>query len=78
MAVAVSPALPVSNLSELVALSKKHSGGLNAAVELRGGLPHLATELFASRSGAVLTSVHYPSSAQAVGDVISGRVQRHC
>src|SRR5262249_20342750 len=41
----------------------------------RGGVPHLTTELFASRSGAALTSVHYPGSAQSVGDVISGRLQ---
>jgi tripartite-type tricarboxylate transporter receptor subunit TctC len=75
MAIAVSPTLPVSNVSELVALSKKQPGGLNAAVSFRGGVPHLTTELFASRSGAVLTSVHYPSSAQSVSDVISGRVQ---
>ena len=75
MAIAVSPTLPVSNLSELVALSKKQSGGLNAAVSFRGGVPHLTTELFASRSGAALTSVHYPSSAQSVTDVVSGRVQ---
>jgi tripartite-type tricarboxylate transporter receptor subunit TctC len=75
MAVAVSPTLPVRNVSELVALSKQQSGGLNAAVSFRGGVPHLTTELFASRSGAALTSVHYPSSAQSVSDVISGRVQ---
>jgi hypothetical protein len=75
MAIAVSPTLPVSNISELVALSKTQSGGLNAAVAFRGGMPHLATELFASRSGAALSSVHYPSSAQSLSDVVSGRVQ---
>src|SRR6516162_9728782 len=75
MAIAVSPTLPVSNVSELIALSKKQPGGLNAAVSFRGGMPHLTTELFASRSGAALTSVHYPGSAQSVSDVISGRVQ---
>jgi tripartite-type tricarboxylate transporter receptor subunit TctC len=75
MAIAVSPTLPVNNISELVALSKTQSGGLNAAVAFRGGMPHLATELFASRSGAALTSVHYPTSAQSLSDVVSGRVQ---
>jgi tripartite-type tricarboxylate transporter receptor subunit TctC len=75
MAIAVSPALPVSNIAELAALSMKQPGGLNAAVAFRGGMPHLTTELFASRSGTALTSVHYPSSAQSLSDVISGRVQ---
>jgi tripartite-type tricarboxylate transporter receptor subunit TctC len=75
MAIAVSPTLPVNNVPELVALSKKQPGGLNGAVAFRGSIPHLTTELFASRSGALLTSVHYPSNAQSVSDVISGRVQ---
>ena len=75
MAIAVSPTLPVSNLSELVAFSKRQSGGLNTAVSFRGGVPHLAAELLASRSGAVLTSIHYPGSAKSLSDVVTGRVQ---
>jgi tripartite-type tricarboxylate transporter receptor subunit TctC len=72
--IAVSPGLAVSSLSELVALSKRQPGGLNVAVALRGGATHLATELLRLRSGADLTVVFYPGAAQALGDVISGRV----
>jgi tripartite-type tricarboxylate transporter receptor subunit TctC len=43
-------------------------------VALRGGATHLATELLRLRSGADLTVVFYPGAAQALGDVISGRV----
>lgn len=74
MAIAISPSLPVRSLSELIASTKGQAGGLNAAVAFRGSIPHLATELFRSRSGADLTLVHYPSSAQSMSDVISGRV----
>jgi tripartite-type tricarboxylate transporter receptor subunit TctC len=72
--IAVSPGLAVSSLSELVALSKRQPGGFSVAMGIRGGATHLATELFRLRSGADLTSVFYPGAAQALGDVISGRV----
>jgi tripartite-type tricarboxylate transporter receptor subunit TctC len=74
MAIAVAPTLQVQSLPELIAQSKRLLGGLNAAVAFRGGVPHLTTELFRTSSGANLTTVHYPSSAQSMNDVISGRV----
>jgi tripartite-type tricarboxylate transporter receptor subunit TctC len=74
MAIAASPAFPVNNLTELIATSKRESGGLNVAVGFRGGIPHLTAELFRSRSGAELTSVLYPGSPQAINDLINGRV----
>ena len=40
---------------------------------IRGGIPHLAAELFRERSGAELTYVFYPGSAQAMSDLISGQ-----
>ena len=75
MAVAVSPTLPVNSLAELIAYSRTQPGGLSVAIPNRGGIPHLATELFRERAGAELTYVFYPGSAQAMSDVISGRVQ---
>jgi tripartite-type tricarboxylate transporter receptor subunit TctC len=74
IAIAVSPTLPVNSLPELIAHSKGQPGGLDVAVGLRGGITHLASELFRGRSGADLTAVFYPGAAQAMSDVISGRV----
>jgi tripartite-type tricarboxylate transporter receptor subunit TctC len=74
IAVAVSPGFPVKSLSELISSSKQQPGTLNVAIGLRGGITHLTAELFRGRSGADLTTVFYPGSAQAIGDVISGRV----
>jgi tripartite-type tricarboxylate transporter receptor subunit TctC len=74
MVITASPALPVNSLAGLIALSKKRAGGLTVATTARGDLPHLATELFRDRAEADLTPVHYPSMAQAMTDVISGRV----
>lgn len=74
MGIAVAPALPVNSLQELIALSTQKSGGLNVAAAFRGSLPDLTTELFRTRSGAAITAIHYPGSAQAITDVMSGRV----
>ncbi|HEY7245124.1 MAG TPA: tripartite tricarboxylate transporter substrate binding protein [Xanthobacteraceae bacterium] len=73
MAIAVAPALAVNSLAEMIAYSKKQAGGLNLAIT-RGTIPHLAAQLLRNRSGVDLTYVFYPGSAQAMADVISGRV----
>jgi tripartite-type tricarboxylate transporter receptor subunit TctC len=76
IAVAVSPTLAVNSLPELIALSKRQPGKLNVGIGIRGGITHLTAELFRSRSGADLTTVVYPGGvAQAMSDVISGRIQ---
>ena len=66
LGVAVSPALAINSLPELISLSNRQPGGLSFAIGLRGGLTHLATELFRSRSGVDLTYVFYPGSSQAM------------
>lgn len=74
MAIGVSSKLPVNSLQELIAISKQRPQGLNVAAAFRGSLPDLTTELFRTRSGAAITAIHYPSSAQAMTDIMSGRV----
>jgi len=74
MVVAVSPALGVNSLAELIALAKRQAGGLNCAVTQSGGLAHLSGELLRRRAGIDLTFVHYPGTAQAVNDIVGGRV----
>jgi tripartite-type tricarboxylate transporter receptor subunit TctC len=72
--IAVSPTFSVNSLPELVSISKRQARGLSIAAGPRGQLPHLTTELFRSRSGGDFTEVFYPGAAQAMSDVISGRV----
>ena len=74
MGIAVSPNLTVNSLPELIALSQKQPGGLDTAVEFRGGVPHLTTELLRSRTAANLNPVFYLAGGVAMGDVIAGRV----
>jgi tripartite-type tricarboxylate transporter receptor subunit TctC len=66
--------LGVRSTAELVERSKKEPDGLNAVAGTRGGLQHLTVEWFRSRSGAKLNMIHYPGTAQALNDVITGRV----
>jgi tripartite-type tricarboxylate transporter receptor subunit TctC len=76
IAIAVSPKLSINSVSELVALSKKQPGQLNLGIGIHGGVTHLTAELFRNRSGADLTTVVYAGGvAQAMSDVITGRVQ---
>lgn len=74
IAIAVTPTFPANSLADLIALSKRQSGGLSVAIGNRGGITHLTSELFRARSGAELTTIIYPGAAQAMSDVISGRV----
>jgi tripartite-type tricarboxylate transporter receptor subunit TctC len=39
-----------------------------------GSLPDLTAELFRAQSRAAITAIHYPGSAQAMTDIMSGRV----
>jgi tripartite-type tricarboxylate transporter receptor subunit TctC len=64
----------VKSLAELIALSKKTPGGLDAVAGTVGGLQHLTAEAFKERSGAHLHMIHYPGTDAALSDVISGRV----
>jgi len=61
-------------LADLIALSKKTPGGLDAVAGTAGGLQHLTAESFKQRSGANLNMIHYPGTEASLADVISGRV----
>ncbi len=74
LAIAVTPTSPADTLPALIAASKRTPGGLNFAVPVRGGLTHLAIELLKAKSDADFTNIFYPGSAQAMSDVLSGRV----
>jgi tripartite-type tricarboxylate transporter receptor subunit TctC len=75
MFVAVSPALGVSTLSELIALAKKRPGEISYATTGVGRLTHLTGELLQHQAGIKLLLVPYTGGpAHAFSDVASGRV----
>jgi tripartite-type tricarboxylate transporter receptor subunit TctC len=72
--VLVSSRLDVKTIPELIATSRTQPGGLNAVAGTVGGLQHLTAERFREVSGSHLNMIHYPGTAQSLGDVVSGRV----
>lgn len=70
----VHPSLPARNVQELVALAKSRPGEITYASSGAGTSQHLAGALLATRAGVNLTHVPYKDGAQAMADIIGGRV----
>jgi tripartite-type tricarboxylate transporter receptor subunit TctC len=70
--VVVTPALPVQNVKELVALAKSKPEGLSYANFGAGGQLNMA--LLAGVTGAKFVGVPYRGSSPAINDVIAGHV----
>ena len=77
-ALAVSPALNVNSVAELIALLKKDPGKYNFASIGTGSLSQLAMEAIAIKSGTKIVHVPYKSSPQAILAVIRGEAQMAC
>ena len=73
-AVVVHPALPASNVKQLVALIKSKPGQLNYGA-VPGNAAHLATELFKSMAGLDMVFVPYKGAAPANTDLVAGQIQ---
>jgi tripartite-type tricarboxylate transporter receptor subunit TctC len=72
--IAVAPSVGVGTLPELITLAKKRPGELLYVGGARGGMPHLAIELFRAKTGIDLTFVPHPNVPQSLQDVIAGRI----
>lgn len=68
----VHPDLPVKSVDEFVGLAKERE--LSYASGGTGGSMHLAAELFSNMSGARMLHVPYKGGADALSDLLSGRV----
>jgi tripartite-type tricarboxylate transporter receptor subunit TctC len=75
LVIAAAPSLGVNTLPELIALLKSKPGELNIAAGNRGSIIHLAAEWFRTATGTRFTIVHYAGGAQALPDVLGGRLQ---
>lgn len=71
----VAPNLPVTNVSELVALGKKSPSSLNYASSGIGSIPHLMGAYFAGLAGLQIQHVPYKGSSLSYPDLKSGQVQ---
>ena len=73
--ITVHPSLPIKTVKQLVALARARPGQINYASTGQGGAVHLATELFAMRTGIKVTHVPYKGTGPAVIDTVSGQTQ---
>jgi Tripartite tricarboxylate transporter family receptor len=70
----IAPGVPASSVQELVAFAKAHPGKLNFGFG-QGTLPHLVGELFKVATGTDIVSIPYRGGAQAVSDMLGGRIE---
>jgi tripartite-type tricarboxylate transporter receptor subunit TctC len=73
--VVVNPSLPIHTIPELIAYAKANPGQLNFASPGIGSTVHVAGELFKMMTRVDIVHVAYRGVAQALVDLISGRVQ---
>ena len=74
IAVAAYPGFEANSIADLIALAKKNPGKIAYATSGAGTALHLTMELLQVKTGIKLTHVPYKGGAQAVQDVIGGRV----
>jgi tripartite-type tricarboxylate transporter receptor subunit TctC len=70
----VTPALPVKNVQDLIALAKRRPGELTSAASGVGSTGHVATEAFSRQAGIRMLHVQYKGAAPAVVDLVGGHV----
>ena len=69
----VSPAIPATNVRELIAYAKANPGKLSFASSGPGGAPHMSGELFKTMAGLDMVHIPYKGSTAAHADLLSGR-----
>jgi tripartite-type tricarboxylate transporter receptor subunit TctC len=74
VAIAVHPSVPARNVKELVELAKREPGKLNFGSPGVGTSPHLTGELLKMLTGTDIVHVSYKGNAEALTDLVSGRV----
>ena len=70
----ISPSKNIKTLSELLAAAKSRSDGLNFASAGQGSATHLNAEKFKMAANIQATNIPFKGSAEAVTEVLSGRV----
>jgi tripartite-type tricarboxylate transporter receptor subunit TctC len=70
----VHPSMPVKSVKDLVALAKSRPGEITYASTGAGTSQHLGGALLAKRAGIDISHVPYKDGAQALSDVMGGRI----
>ncbi len=73
-ALLVNPSLPVSSVSDLIALARKRPGKVTFGTAGVGTALHIAEVELENLTGTRMTAVHYRGAAPALSDVIAGHI----
>lgn len=71
----IHPSVPATNVAEFIAYARANPGKLSAYTTGVGSLNQVAAELFNAVARTDIVTVPYKGGAQAIPDLISGRVQ---
>jgi len=74
MLLVIAPSVPARSVQEFIAYAKSNPGKLNSGFG-QGTLPQLVGELFKVETGTDFASIPYRGGAQAVTDLMGGRIQ---
>jgi tripartite-type tricarboxylate transporter receptor subunit TctC len=70
----IAPSVPARTVPEFIAYAKAHPGELNFGFGL-GTLPQILGESFKAETGTDIVSIPYKGGAQAITDMLGGRIQ---
>lgn len=73
--IAITPALPVHSISELIAYARRNPDQLLFGSSGSGGTMHLSMELFKLMTGTRMVHVPYKGMQQVITEIIGGRLQ---
>ncbi len=73
----VHPSVPAKDINELIDLSKAQPGTINCGSPGVGSVGHLSIALLNTTTGAKFVHVPYKGVAQAMIDLVGGRIQAH-
>ena len=73
--IAITPALPVNSVSELIAYARRNPNQLLFGSSGSGGTMHLSMELFKLMTGTRMVHVPYKGMQQVITEIIGGRLQ---
>ncbi len=76
--IAVSTALPVKSIAELIAYAKARPGQVMYGSGGQGSTPHLCMELFQAMAGISLAHVPYKGTVIALTDMMGGQMHSTC
>jgi len=74
MVYAVAPDSPIKSFKDMLAQAKANPGRLTYTINSLGSIYHVLTKWIEMETGAQMTPVSYRGTAQALTDVVSGRV----